>query len=1663
MFGKFKKLVKIFNILSVLILCSTASLNAVFVLISTHPISASTTALAPDITHQPVGGQYAMGAPIRMIVRAQSVDDGYLTYQWQTKTDANTWRDVTAEQDGYAGWTNAGHPDIAHQSVLQDVYTPTETGQYTYRCVVTNHTSDAANADSPKTDDITEFSASTKTNDIAVAVLDEIVADTYTIDDQKTNGSTYTADDQEYYKLTGKKRFNQLYTEIQNGAFTNGSKKWGGYTRNLEPALTAYNANTYTFTTEFWDTTHGAINYPGRGGIKYIEDNQSGCNLAGVTLSTIYQELATKAGQNYEWSYKQRCNGAPYTDIDAIIIGAASDDTSTIWPYGIDGGGIDIDPDGSKGEVATPIGGKNTTNNFFYQIVNQLKLDNNWGSLNSYEAFLPYVGQNYAVMYQGHKYYVQLTNSAGTVNQQFSGSVSIPEGQNRTVFGFSGVWSNSGADQGSDVADIVFKPSKATTINSSTDWSGNKNIALDTIPGYAYSLAEVRGSSVNGVGDTILNQTTFNGGDAPRKPANTTEVDDPTYATLGDGTWFYPNEAGELVFTGLSTGKTYRVVSVPVGVISKTLNTNISPALVLDDNNYKDITVPIGILSEPEQLGTVQTAVYKDADTYLGKIHAMKLDPNNQYAVLKHNADGDWDTDNPVHAWSQPDMLTHEITFEDLALATSAPSEYRLITRPANYAEVSYADQAASGITVTFPQINPDYTWKLAVSQVQRERTNPTTDTLTVELGSEELPPDSQLAIYDPETGALLGEFQQAGTTYAIELTADNLTKDVLIGLQCNDTVVLADMTAYAQTETEFAVDYVNEHIGVAANNYHIAGTNDYRFNDETTYHTGLNTTGASVTSRINAEATSDNRTLTYTKHFNHAKDVGVIKELSFPDRPAAPTVGTLSGNVVINYAQETLTNTMSSTPIYEVNSDIEIPGQTNVPFSAVDWDGSVDEALSLHKSAMQEHQMFASTNTATTLVKRPSAPTIGGMNKVGADLQLTGVTPSNGPIQRTTNGTDWTSTAITGGNLTFPDFDGTNTNQIRVTATQNAPHSNAINVKNNEVGASDINLTMTYGLPETLAGNQQIDFVNSNAENVNLTALALDNPVDTPFAITPAFVGPVAIASGSTNSTYGITLNTPSTINAGEHSNQINYDYTDASAVNYSGTAEVSLVVAKARWAVPTLPDKITQVEAGQAGNLVTDSTLQLTVTDYDPAATLEYRQGTSGAWTSVTDGVISLAGLEQASEVTLQVRCKADDNHIASTATTATYYTRYATPTAQDLNVSYTTELYQVGSVEDANYSVTINDDDASLAGELTTALDATGADFKIQHNASQTTASATSIPASDWYTPATFARPAAPDLNDLTVINEHVFKQETGGRDGSIETPGEIDLDCGYSTGSFGQFPVGTTISQMTSGIYKVREVASDDDQRFASKILDDIEIYASEYRVNVAIGFINDDGNLDTRQTTDEVHMPGEGWTNVGDTYQKDFAIASGNTVSDILPTLDNHRLASLTKVQPASEKLTVDAGVPYATLLAYADAGGIVQYAADFSHLAQYSITIPEKMTVGDTDPFKDYNLRAQLDYFNENDQYLEISTDASLTASQKIAGGLSVDFDTSKIFSEVIGGGSDTVDLQDSPFEQVVKMTLNKPVPKDFAELTKPHYTDAFTGTMNFNFNVKDK
>lgn len=443
--------------------------------------------------------------------------------------------------------------------------------------------------------------------------------------------------------------------------------------------------------------------------------------------SSLYQEIATLSGKIYEWSLDHaprsgRSGDEAYNNRLAVVIGPAinsPDDynemgvtslwknTNTsftisgytqykgreyenlIYPYGVNATGT----------------GKTS---FFNNIVD--RIDTSYGNIavgDHVVSYLKDLRRKYFVFVGDTDIDLDQNVNKGDVKiyeanwTTHSGVYSVPVGQGITVFSFVGLIPDGAS--GNLLDNIEFKSGTPTEVKVSMAYSGHVTISMTTRTDYVYGLAEVRGSAVDLL--TTTDFATFNGNPIAPKTA----------AELGAGTgvehWFFPGEVGKLVFSGMVPGKSYRVVGIPKGAVSgeDKLNTNITPAKVLDAGYYKEVSIPGANTDEEGEDGKVQMPTVGARDNYVFLTNSNKA---VKYALV-HAEDNEKTEDineqyQPVNeycTWRVGQGLDTGLSlfFENLERGTC----YILVARPAEWEEVSYesAAQSKGAILICTPPV----------------------------------------------------------------------------------------------------------------------------------------------------------------------------------------------------------------------------------------------------------------------------------------------------------------------------------------------------------------------------------------------------------------------------------------------------------------------------------------------------------------------------------------------------------------------------------------------------------------------------------------------------------------------------------------------------------------------------------------------------------------------------------------------------------------------------------------------------------------------------------------------------------------------------------------------------------------------------------------------
>jgi hypothetical protein len=439
-------------------------------------------AASPSFTYSPSDSTYSEQATGRFYVRADSIDDGYLSYEWHRSAAYDAPQDKTASAAAIKATAQEFTTDNADASLKADgtksvldftTSSVDATAYYYYWATVTNHVD--SNGDGDTND-------SGETN-----YLDSGLAEAKVVDRaMKLSAEMYDS-------------YQYLYPELQNGDFSALNTN-DNYSINVVP-------NASGFPSFGWQTTHYAtlsgytprcIEIRGNG---RAESNNGGnsnedigytsygfdpnrdelksyqhgayAELSAAAYSSIFQEIATIPGKIYEWSLDHITrppNGNDRPDVMAVVIGAslnsAEDYGSTTSYYNKYNASTNIDSQGtfnSKALTAPENGGPYVYGvnqyTYFQTIVNQVMSENgitagsytDTDTTHYFSRNFNSVPQVYSTKYNDKTYYVSLSsatkdfsnNESGSRWRHRSGSYTVPAGQGTSVFAFVNIYSTS--------------------------------------------------------------------------------------------------------------------------------------------------------------------------------------------------------------------------------------------------------------------------------------------------------------------------------------------------------------------------------------------------------------------------------------------------------------------------------------------------------------------------------------------------------------------------------------------------------------------------------------------------------------------------------------------------------------------------------------------------------------------------------------------------------------------------------------------------------------------------------------------------------------------------------------------------------------------------------------------------------------------------------------------------------------------------------------------------------------------------------------------------------------------------------------------------------------------------------------------------------------------
>ncbi|MDR3304676.1 MAG: YDG domain-containing protein [Clostridiales Family XIII bacterium] len=1363
-----------------------------------------TAAAVPQISHQPSDATYAKGAAARFYVNADSVDGGYLTYQWHCSAEYSS--PVTGgNRDGTL--TDAQILAIkANPGTITEVggsgtkatltcETPAGggAGYYYYWVEITNHKD--LNGDGDTTG---EGEQSVKDSRLA---LMKVVDRT-------------------------------LFASVQHGDFEGMGLGSGNTPSTIYPSLAAYHPSD-----GWWNTTQYHI---GNTYVKTLEVNTGyhylGARTSNFTAvaelsawekSTLFQEIASVPGKIYEWSLDHGARSIDETM--AVIIGPAINEESDYDKLGLNGTSKRwiVEPTTANlpaNIAAYPYGINDSA--YFQDIAQKLAEDE--GVTFDTLASSDYSDKVYSTVYAGQTYYVYISTAARSDDfQHRKGVYSVPAGQGTTVFGFVNIKSES-PNAGNILDNIVFQPGTGLNAEQAMTYTSDTSLSTITKAGYAYGLAEIRGSSA----ENLSGLSVFY--DADGAGAGT-EVPAAPDTDLGTGGWYTAAGAsafaagGVITFKDLTPGKTYRIIGIPIGAVSPALHTNESPVNVLDEGYYRDTAILPASLGGEHMISNVDTELYEAGGQPYARVAVENARNDVEYALLAGNAEGP-DTVGPATTGTDwANSGDGRVVFGGL----SPDTYYYLVSRPLGYSEIGYADAAYAddGTTPAYIRV---HTPAADVTDINPANVTRASDGLSVSVANTR--PGFTYAVIDPDTGEILGETHEGdGQTFTVNgLTAG---KAYQVVCKTGDSTWLRGVRVYPYPDA-LSIDWTAGTIGSTAglangaiphsveyriraknapeNTWIVGGAEEWRRAVGTSRidlsdaaYTGK---GRSVFDELDALNAAAGASVAYRLVAGldgyDGASVSPALTLDFPVRPAAPAEGPAQ-DFTRSYSSETFS------PASGHSVETEQGGgwtalSAGTGFAALGWTGSGDKTFRARiPASAAEPCAFASDIAQITIPGRGLAPTglTVAMNETDDAITFGGLNPSIA-YQYRTDGEAW-SAPLSGVENTGPlpydagagDYDlrfAAAEPDYAVTPPGGAPASFAVTV------STPLNLMPVNFAPRIYgaAGGDPLFVTINNIGDVSVLVTALNLTGDQASAFTAAAAADTeeawtvpAFSAGGENTNWSIAPNAGLSAGSYHTTAEIEYSYADAP---HTSKADVWLTVGKADWNMENIGGEISAASA---------DSLTLSVSGAPDGAPLAYSYG--GAYAA--GGVAPVfGGLSAATPYEIRVKALADDNHVESAAVLLlTGYTAYAAP-ANVVSVDYRGEklVFNQG-FNPADYLVTIGENTIQNQGSLTAYAEA--GDFTI----SALRKASGNIPASAAELVPVQGKDPAPDgfttVKTSTESSNDGEIRLTGAFEYRIHRDGDATSGWASASGSV-LLPVGS---------YDIRRPVPADNSKFASK--------------------------------------------------------------------------------------------------------------------------------------------------------------------------------------------------------------------------------------------------
>ncbi|MDR2163312.1 MAG: hypothetical protein LBO70_05150, partial [Clostridiales Family XIII bacterium] len=1337
----------------------------------------------PHFAQPPSDSTYSKDADARFYVRAESRDGGYLTYQWYRSAaySETSYSTIAAEIKTLGGLSDetenaikaggaafekggaafGGNTDADGTKSILTCKTPDDEGvnYYFYWVTVTNHKDIGGGA-------------------VATAELDSELA-TVKVVDRKLFDAVQYGDFEYFYGGYDQRNNAGMRREWNDGSITGFPPSMGYFDTTHEG--TPFPSNNYHNAGKQFQEVSGVNGGPG--------NDSNGIEMSNFRSSSIYQEIATVPGKIYEWSMQHATlASATWTDPDvvAVVIGPAINEESDYAEMqSVDPGVINywnkVDPaefnnqtittnksswcnppfDHSYGASPTYVapeltkpenGGDYSYGVNMYTHFNAIAakaLADNKVTAADYNANgganFNDIDRAYATNYGGKLYYVFVSAAKQKTGWYTrSGSYTVPDGQGTTVFGFVSVSSPGGGGNGNLLDNIVFASGTDLSPESDTSYNGDTQLSARTRVGFAYGLAEVRGSSIMELSALEAYYSASGDLGSPITPD----------ADLGTGGWYMASgggafaSGGTITFRNLTPGKTYRVVGIPVAAISRGLGTNLGPGAVLDNGYYSDSRIKAASSGGPESFPSYDLEIYQTSDhtNVRVKLHGARADAEYALLAQKAGTTGPAITGPaiPGTAWSA--RGPSGVVFEGLEPGRT----YYLVARPAGYTEVGYAEAAymdgdpswveiatpneamrdvtpgaltrsrnGDSIEVKITDSQPGYSYAAVNTATGKIESGPKPDTSASD-GKLTLTGLSPVATYQVVTKLTGGvAYLQGVRVYPYpqgRLIADYSSSS--IRLESGDGFIPRDMEYAIHPYGAGSVYFVGEPLVGTRPAIYVRGNGNsvIHLDDANVVSAGAVWPGESGNrlSLFDALVKYDSDVdASFDVRYRYAVDDGyagpyVLPEVampSVPGRPAAPT----------GYTADWKAESLGASTVLEARgagqaSWSSIAAGGNVSFSALGWNGGSDQTVSLRSPYGTDR--FTSFETPVVIPARRAAPS--GLEAVPADpsdlskgIIISGFDDDNDYEYRLAEG-PWQT--IPAGSLEASDgaillqYD-TDYGEyaVRFPASATSPASFYATVPS-PLNIEDVNFgSSVYG---DAIGQKEITIYNIVSDDITLdtsdqsgwgaAAVRVTGTGAERFALNTT--AGATIAPNQPNTTYKITPKDH--IPAGSYTltfeARYKYDYGGGSK-DYVAKGNIHLIVAQAKQDMSGAAGTVTDVSQGG---------FTVSVTGAAPGSKLEYSLN-GGSFASDDsdmadehgDATHTFNGLIPSTSYTVDVRAAGDTNHEESASRRiVTAYTLQATPDiSKVLSIDYRNELMKfMGDCDPDSYTVRARDKD-------------------------------------------------------------------------------------------------------------------------------------------------------------------------------------------------------------------------------------------------------------------------------------------------------------------------------------------------------------------------------